>query len=360
MENNEKNLIVKRLDLKEQFLREEISADEYSKLKNELEKELEELEQKEGKKENANKEYRHKVVSNKELKKNNWRFFSAILSIILLISIIINLSMYISLASTDIDKEVIAGNSVNYINANLLDGNTKASLINSEEKNGVYLLKLDINGKSFDSYATKDGNLLFTSAIDMKKPIDNLNINPEDNINSNAKSDISPDDDPSIGPANAPVTIIEFSDFQCPFCARAEPTVNQILSTYKDKVRLVYRDFPLSFHQYAQKSAEASECSDEQGKFWEYHDLLFEKQQEWSSIGITKMKDYAAQLNLDSKKFNDCLDSGKYSSEVQKDFEDGQKAGVSGTPAFFINGILISGAQPFENFKKVIDAELAE
>src|SRR3989344_3798212 len=138
MENNEKNLIVKRLDLKEQFLREEISADEYSKLKNELEKELEELEQKEGKKENANKEYRHKVVSNKELKKNNWRFFSAILSIILLISIIINLSMYISLASTDIDKEVIAGNSVNYINANLLDGNTKASLINSEEKNGVY------------------------------------------------------------------------------------------------------------------------------------------------------------------------------------------------------------------------------
>lgn len=170
-----------------------------------------------------------------------------------------------------------------------------------------------------------------------------------------AGTGVSADDDPQKGPANAKVTIIEFSDFQCPFCARAQPTLEQIFQTYGSKVRLVYRDFPLSFHQNAQKAAEAAECADEQGKFWEYHDILFANQ---NALDTESLKKYAAELKLDSQKFNSCLDSGKYGQEVKKDFSDGQSAGVQGTPAFFINGRLVSGAQPFENFKAIIDEEL--
>lgn len=124
------------------------------------------------------------------------------------------------------------------------------------------------------------------------------------------------------------------------------------------KVNFVYRDFPLSFHKHAQKSAEAAECANEQGKFWEYHDILYGNQSDWSSEGIPKLKEYAKKLNLDTKKFDDCLDSGKYFQEVQKDFSDGQKYGVSGTPTFFINGIKLVGAQPYETFKRIIEQEL--
>ncbi len=119
----------------------------------------------------------------------------------------------------------------------------------------------------------------------------------------------------------------------------------------------MYRDFPLtSIHQHAQKAAEASECADDQGKFWEYHDLVFENQ---SAIDVASLKGYAAELGLDTDTFNECLDGGKQSSEVEKDSQDAQAAGVSGTPAFFINGEFVSGAQPFSVFQQVIDAALA-
>jgi protein-disulfide isomerase len=175
---------------------------------------------------------------------------------------------------------------------------------------------------------------------------------------SSGASSVSEDDDPSIGPKDAKVVIIEFSDFQCPFCSKAESTVKQILAEYEGKVRFVYRDYPLSFHQFAQKAAEAAECADEQGKFWEYHDLLFDKQNEWSSNGVLSFKQYAKDIGLDSQKFDQCLDSGQMASEVKKDFSDGQSYGVNGTPAFFVNGEMISGAQPFSVFKQKIDALL--
>lgn len=133
-------------------------------------------------------------------------------------------------------------------------------------------------------------------------------------------------------------------------------------------MQYVFRDFPLSFHQYAEKAAEAAECADDQGKYWEYHDLLFENQtalsQTLTSEGLEGVlsifKSYAADLGLDTATFDDCLDSGKQTSEVQKDIQDGQTYGVGGTPAFFINGQLVSGAQPFSVFQQVIDAALAE
>ncbi len=172
---------------------------------------------------------------------------------------------------------------------------------------------------------------------------------------------VSADDDAILGNKNAPITIVEFSDFQCPFCTKFyEQTLPLIEENYikTGKVKFVYRDFPLSFHQYAQKAAEAAECAEEQNKFWEYHNILFEKQAEWSIGGIDKLKEYTQSLGLNSNNFNGCLDSGKYANEVQKDFNDGQRYGVSGTPTFFINGIKLTGAQPFDAFKQVIEQEL--
>jgi len=169
------------------------------------------------------------------------------------------------------------------------------------------------------------------------------------------------DDDPVKGNKDAPVTIVEFSDFQCPFCAAFYfQTLSQLEEEYikTGKVKLVYRDFPLSFHQNAQKAAEASECADEQGAFWEYHDILFEKQGEWSNAKTNIFKDYAKQLDLNSNQFDQCLDSGKMADEVKKDLQDGSAYGVNGTPAFFINGELISGAQPIGAFRQVIDKYL--
>jgi len=160
---------------------------------------------------------------------------------------------------------------------------------------------------------------------------------------------------PSRGPANAPIEIVEFSDFQCPFCLRAHPTVTQVLNTYGDRVHFVYRHYPLPGHPGARPAAEASSCAAEQGRFWQYHDRLFANQ---TKLSDADLKQAATELGLDIAQFNACVDSHKYGAMVDADLAAGQEAGVDGTPAFFINGRLISGAQPFDQFKKIIDEEL--
>ena len=161
---------------------------------------------------------------------------------------------------------------------------------------------------------------------------------------------------PSKGPANAPVQIIEFSDFECPFCFRANPTVAQVLTTYGDRVRLVYRHLPLPNHPNARPAAEASACANDQGRFWDYHDRLFANQ---SKLSVPDLKQHAAELKLDTEKFNACLDARRFQKDVDADLDAAQLLGVSGTPHFFINGRALSGAQPFDAFKAVIDEELA-
>ena len=160
---------------------------------------------------------------------------------------------------------------------------------------------------------------------------------------------------PAKGPANAPVQIIEFSDFECPFCFRANPTVAQVMSTYGDRVRLVYRHLPLPNHPNARPAAEAAACANDQGRFWEYHDRLFANQ---SKLSTPDLKQHAADLGLDTAKFNACVDSRRFQKDVDADMDAAQLLGVSGTPHFFINGRALSGAQPFEAFKAVIDEEL--
>jgi protein-disulfide isomerase len=161
---------------------------------------------------------------------------------------------------------------------------------------------------------------------------------------------------PAVGPEGAPVTIVEFSDFQCPYCARIVPTLKQVQEEYGDKVRLVFRQFPLeSIHPNAQKAAEASLCAGEQGKFWEMHDLMFEEQQQ---LAMEELKEKAVRLELDAEAFGECVDSSRFAEQVADDLREGSTAGVSGTPAMFINGRFLNGAQPFEAIAKVVDEEL--
>lgn len=160
---------------------------------------------------------------------------------------------------------------------------------------------------------------------------------------------------PSKGSATAPVEMIEFSDFQCPFCQRANPTVDQVLKTYGDRVRFVYRHYPLPNHPNARPAAEAAACAAEQGKFWPYHDRLFANP---SKLADADLKQHAAELGLNASQFNSCVDTHKFRAQVEADMKAGEQAGVNGTPAFFINGRSISGAQPFDVFKKIIDEEL--
>ena len=161
---------------------------------------------------------------------------------------------------------------------------------------------------------------------------------------------------PTRGPADAPIQIVEFSDFQCPFCQRVGPALKQVFDTYGDRVHLVYREYPLPNHPDARLASEAGLCANEQGKFWPYHDRLFANQRR---LGGSDLRQHAVDLGLDARRFNACIDSHKYADHVEADVNAGNEAGVNGTPAFFINGRLISGAQPFEEFKKVIDDELA-
>jgi protein-disulfide isomerase len=160
---------------------------------------------------------------------------------------------------------------------------------------------------------------------------------------------------PAKGPANAPVTIVEFSDFQCPFCSRLTPTMQEVEKKYGDKVRVVFRQYPLPFHQNAQKAAEASLCAQDQGKFWEMHDAMFANQQE---LGVDQLKAKAAELGMNADKFNKCVDSGEKAAAIQADQKAGSAAGVSGTPAMFINGRFINGAVPIDQITPVIDDEL--
>jgi len=179
------------------------------------------------------------------------------------------------------------------------------------------------------------------------------------------KVNVSADDDAVSGNEKAKVTIIEFSDFQCPFCRVFwSEAYQQIKKEYIDtgKIKFVYRDYPLSFHPAAQVSAEASECAREQGKFWEMHDKIFSEQAKQGSgtitYGVPELKKWASQIGLNLDNFNQCLNSGKYKSEVENDFADGSSYGVSGTPTLYINGSPVIGAQPFSVFKEIIDNEL--
>ena len=203
---------------------------------------------------------------------------------------------------------------------------------------GMYVLRI--------SYLIRNGRLdprlLLNQSPNRQAPADRLTY--------------ATDDDPSVGPADAPIVIVEFSDFQCPYCGQAYPVIKQVLRDYGDRVRLIYRDFPLTdTHPRALPVAIAANCAFEQGKFWEMHDKIFENQAE---LEETDLKRYAIQIGLNGVQFGSCLGSDKYLKEIEDDFNAGVDAGVEATPTFFINGTLLRGALPYEAFQQIIVSEL--
>jgi len=161
---------------------------------------------------------------------------------------------------------------------------------------------------------------------------------------------------PTKGPANAPITIVEFSDFECPYCGQLFPTLKQVEKNYPQQVRIVYRQFPLTnIHPRAQKAAEASLCANDQQKFWEFHDSMFGNQ---SELSMADLRQRAVDLKLNAETFNKCLESGRHAQTIQADIQEGARHGVTGTPALFINGRLLTGNQPYAEIKAVIDDEL--
>ncbi|MDD9988986.1 MAG: DsbA family protein [Spirochaetaceae bacterium] len=168
--------------------------------------------------------------------------------------------------------------------------------------------------------------------------------------------EVAADGFPSSGPADAPVTIVEFSDFECPYCARLLPILEQVKRQYAGRVRVVYRHYPLiGIHPNAWKAAEAALCAGEQGRFWALHDLMFSEQ---GALTLPDLKEKAARLELDSETFNQCLDSGRRYDEVLADVRAGDAVGVSGTPAMFVNGRFVGGAVPYATLAVIIDDEL--
>lgn len=161
--------------------------------------------------------------------------------------------------------------------------------------------------------------------------------------------------DPVRGSTGVKVTIVEFSDFQCPYCGNVEPTLRKVLDSYGDKVKLVYKNYPLPSHENAENAALTALCAKEQGKYWEYHDKLFENQE---SLKADDLKKYAADLGLNTQDFNSCLENKKYKSQIETDVVEANRVGVRGTPAFFINGRSLYGAQPFEKFQEIIEEDL--
>ena len=164
------------------------------------------------------------------------------------------------------------------------------------------------------------------------------------------------DTDPVRGNPSAQVTIVEFSDYQCPFCARVNPTLDRIRQTYGDRVKIVFKDFPLANHPQAPKASEAARCAGEQNKYWEMHDAMFANQR---ALDVPQLKQTARAIGLNGTSFDQCLDSGKWGAAVQAGLAQGEKMGVNSTPTLYVNGRPVIGAMPFENFKTIIDEELS-
>jgi len=253
-----------------------------------------------------------------------------------------------------------AGNAaVAFINNNMLQGGQIAELVGDVvEENGLYKINLSIDGEEFPSYVTRDGAVLFPEAgINIADA--ESNTPPDANEGPAELVDVDYDENSHIrGDILAPVTIIEFSDFQCPYCSRFHDTMKEVVAAYPTQVKWVYKHFPLdSIHPVAREASEASECAGEQGKFWEYADRLYEDQ---SKISSSFLKELSVELGLNTAQFDDCLDNGKYADRVEKDYQDGLAGGVSGTPGGFINGEVLGGAVPFATLQGKIDTILSE
>ncbi len=291
----------------------------------------------------------HHKHSKKVKKTTVWKSMSAVLAILLIISIYFNLSGKTTETRNVVPIDKATDQAVDYINTNLLQPGTTATLNIRSDIGSLYKMDIGIGSQQYESYVTKDGRLFFTSGIDLTETPD---IAPNEPAPSIDLDDINIDDSASKGPKDAKVTIIEYSSFSCGWCNRVRPTLDKILETYPDDVQIVYKHFNRGGTD--SRTGQAAECASDQGKFWEMHDTIFDK----GSSG--NLEAYAADIGLDTSAFKECLDSGKYASKITQNTQEAISFGISGTPGFLVNGQLVSGAQPFENFQQIIEAELAK
>ena len=293
---------------------------------------------------------------------NAWAILSGVLVVLLLLSVFTQGFSFGTNTSSSTGDAISLSEAESivqdYVNTNLLPEPFTAGLVDSEEVGNLYKVTLSVSGQEIDSYITKDGSLFFPQGLELEATDE---VGEEEVIYEEVnRIDVSIDDDAIKGEWDAPVTIVEFSDYECPFCGRFyDEVLPQIEENYinTDLVRLVFRDFPLSIHENAESAAIAAECAGEQGNYYFMHNLLFENQ---DSLSEELYLELADQMLLDVDEFSACLASEEVAEEVAADMAEGESYGISGTPAFFVNGELISGAQPYEVFEEAIERALAE
>lgn len=256
-----------------------------------------------------------------------------------------------------VPPEVVGKNTRSFVNERFLEPQGLEGKLGSAEEYGELLYRVNIEilrgNESLGSqpvWVTRDGEFLIAGDV--------INMSEEGTGEAQGRVEVSADDDPYLGREDAEVVIVEFSDYQCPYCKRfRDQTLPKIMNNYGDSVKLVYRDFPLQrVHPMAFNASVAANCAGEQGMYFEFHDLLFENTERWSSS--RDFSPYAQELGLDMEKFSSCLSSERAREEVRDDIQDARRVGVSSTPTFFVNGVLIEGARPYSSFKQVIDSEL--
>lgn len=292
---------------------------------------------------------------------NPWMVSTFVLGILFLIALFVATTGSSSITGDVVSSEEVGQKVLTALNAQTGGGVTLGSVA---QEGGLYKVTVSYQGDSVPVYATLDGTKLAFQVIALDGSDSVPNAVPGD----------APSDEPVVldeaqlknapfkGQANAPVTLVVFSDFECPFCERfysdAYKQVNEQYVT-SGKVKIVFMQFPLSFHPEAQKAAEASLCVQAQKGnegFWKMHDKLFENQ---ADLSVENYKKWARELGVDGPRFDRCLDNGEFEARVNAELAYGQSLGVSGTPSSFVNGVPLVGAQPFSAFKQVIDAQLA-
>ena len=313
--------------------------------------------------------------SGQKKKANTWKILTIVFILLFIAAIFTKGFTLLSITGSAVLSQDSAKTKANdFIQKYLIGPGVTIDVNKVSEESGLYALNMTANSNGVSqaakAYITKDGKLFFLQAIPLdeidnllnqQQPADNpqdIELQPADNP---SEIILGLDDDPKLGDDNAKVSIVEFSDFECPFCGNfVRETFEDLKREYIDtgKVSFVFKNFPITnAHKNAMIAALASECANEQGKFWEYHNKLFRSQK---SLEKKDLKEYAADLKLDTAKFNTCLDSEKYKDEVSKDIEEGTGLGVRGTPTFYINGRALSGALPLEEFENVINEELSK
>ena len=289
------------------------------------------------------------------LRENPWIAACAVLAIALLVVLFMGNSIQLSPSSVSADEA--AANLITFING---QGRGEAILVSSEREGEFYNIVVSFEGEQVPVYVSLSGDYLITDLVPISDDIGPVGSGRV--VDTGGVQQVDLGDAPVKGDANAPVTIVEFSDYECPFCGKFySETLPQIEENYikTGKVKLVFKDFPLGFHANAEPAAVAARCAGALGgdeAYYEMHDLLFENQQSLNRANYVK---WAGQTGVSQVNFEKCLDSGEHESLVQADLLQGQSLGVTGTPGFLINGKLVSGAQPYSVFEQAIEAELA-